>query len=586
MNVNALFNPRRGGRSINPHSRRPAVCLYLLLVAVVAVGFLALTPGNAAAHGHNITVEEPTAIEGGTLTFAIKGAAGARGTLRYELVGWGGSGPMGDVLAAGAAKLSQDYFTPAVTSGFSDGVKSNADGTGEVRFEGASDEQTREIEIPLLEDSVAEGDEAIWIKLTFQDQRNLVFPRSSQNLEQSIFWVKGTVSDKYYSVSITNDEGNEGETLTFEVAVEGKGAGTVEYVTRDGLGAHPIYNYASASSDFEAKTGTLTFTSDGPRRKTITVPLKHDSLVELPEYFRVQLESPTGSLQLIKSVGFYNRADQGIGVIHSDDQVKLLDTQPVEVTEGETAEVSFKLARPLVTGESAEAVARVRRICQSSSHQATEGFDFVTTRPQTLAFSPGNQTATVIIPIIQDDVDEEPRECFKVEIAQAETIGIDLSPKSIFPVEVFVVDDDEPPTFVFSQAEVLEPDAPTTSRGSDTATLRFGVALNRPSERTITVEYSQGTGVGDDQATSGTDYEAIIPGTLTFRPGEVLKHITVTVKGDYDEEPDEKVWVNLSNPVNACFPGNGSCETSDRPILGDYQERRRQYKNKFHLERR
>ena len=112
MNVNALFNPRRGGRSINPHSRRPAVCLYLLLVAVVAVGFLALTPGNAAAHGHNITVEEPTAIEGGTLTFAIKGAAGARGTLRYELVGWGGSGPMGDVLAAGAAKLSQDYFTP------------------------------------------------------------------------------------------------------------------------------------------------------------------------------------------------------------------------------------------------------------------------------------------------------------------------------------------------------------------------------------------------------------------------------------------------------------------------------------------
>ena len=244
------------------------------------------------------------------------------------------------------------------------------------------------------------------------------------------------------------------------------------------------------------------------------------------------------------------------------------DTQPVEVAEGKTAEVSFKLARPLITGESAEIVARVRRNCQSSSHRATEGFDFATTRPQTLAFSRDNQTVTVSIPTIQDDVDEEPRECFKVEIAQSEAIGIDLSPESTFPVEVFVLDDDDPPTFVFSQAEVLEPDDPINSRDSDTALLRFGVALNRPSERTVTVEYSQGTGVGDDQATSGTDYEAIIPGTLTFRPGEVLKHITVTVKGDYDEEPDEKVWVNLSNPVNVCFPGSGSCETSDRPIWG------------------
>ena len=96
MNVNALCHPRRGGRSINPlrSARRPSVCLYLLLVSVVSVGFWALTPGNAAAHGHNITVSEPTATEGGTLTFAIKGAAGARGTLRYELVGLGrlGSG--------------------------------------------------------------------------------------------------------------------------------------------------------------------------------------------------------------------------------------------------------------------------------------------------------------------------------------------------------------------------------------------------------------------------------------------------------------------------------------------------------------
>jgi hypothetical protein len=62
----------------------------------------------------------------------------------------------------------------------------------------------------------------------------------------------------------------------------------------------------------------------------------------------------------------------------------------------------------------------------------------------------------------------------------------------------------------------------------------------------VTVDYSTAPGT----ATSGVDY---VPasGTLTFLPGETTKTITVLVNGDTLDEPDETLFVNLSNASNA-----------------------------------
>ena len=576
MCIMMFFNLRRREGSEKAHrALRPGVVrLRLLLSVVVALGLWVLMPADAAGQQPNnaptveppnITIEAPSAVEGEELVFVITGDKAARGTIHYEVLGKGDTGPSGE-LAEGVAMVGDDYQNPSASD--TSGLKSSGDGKGTAHFFVSPDEQTREIRVPIAEDGVKEGDESIWLKLTFQTRGNLRFPRSANNLERLTLWVEGTVSDKFYLVSVSHEEGAEGESLTFEVEVAGIGVGTVQYEAASGYGTHQ-YIPALKDEDFPEVEGTLTFGRNGPRKQTVTVSLTNDDLVENTEQFRLQLWYPTGSLRVVDA-NDDNIGDPGIGIIHSEDTVKLKKTEEVKVEEGNVAEVSFALDRPLETGESAQIKARLRRSCGTGSHRAEGGLDFASAKSLTMRFSEGNQTATWSIPTFEDDLDE-PEECFRVEVAQAEAIGVDLSPQgaefsetATFSVDVSITDNDDPPTFVFTQPEVVEPDEPrpgATPPGG-TAELRFPIALDRPSGKTVTVKYAQGQWSGHDAdllATSGVDYEAISPGTLTFKPGEVLKHVTVTVKGDFLEELDEKVLLSLTQPGNACFPASGSC---------------------------
>src|SRR5262249_512272 len=54
----------------------------------------------------------------------------------------------------------------------------------------------------------------------------------------------------------------------------------------------------------------------------------------------------------------------------------------------------------------------------------------------------------------------------------------------------------------------------------------------------------------DGTAVAGSDYTAA-GGTLTFAPGETTKTVTVAVRGDTSDEPNETFFVYLSNPSGA-----------------------------------
>ena len=60
-------------------------------------------------------------------------------------------------------------------------------------------------------------------------------------------------------------------------------------------------------------------------------------------------------------------------------------------------------------------------------------------------------------------------------------------------------------------------------------------------------------------ASSGSDYDL---GTgdqsLTFQPGETMKMVRVTVRGDSSNEPDEDVVLTLQTAVNATNAAEGS----------------------------
>jgi len=105
------------------------------------------------------------------------------------------------------------------------------------------------------------------------------------------------------------------------------------------------------------------------------------------------------------------------------------------------------------------------------------------------------------------------------------TVNVNPLPKVQFATDNFTVD---------------ESDGPATI----TATLNFAPAV------TATVNYATSNGT----ATAGSDYTAVAD-TLTFAPGVSSITFTVPITGDLLDEPDETVWLQLSNPVSTSITG-------------------------------
>ncbi len=83
-----------------------------------------------------------------------------------------------------------------------------------------------------------------------------------------------------------------------------------------------------------------------------------------------------------------------------------------------------------------------------------------------------------------------------------------------------------------------------TNAGTTTATLN--VTLNSPTEALVTIDY----GTVANSATEGADY-TFRSGTLTFAPGETSRQISVPIARDDIDEPEEVLYVDLSNPSGA-----------------------------------
>jgi CSLREA domain-containing protein len=83
------------------------------------------------------------------------------------------------------------------------------------------------------------------------------------------------------------------------------------------------------------------------------------------------------------------------------------------------------------------------------------------------------------------------------------------------------------------------------TEGGGTKIMNFTVTLSAASNLTVKVDYATANGT----ATAASDYLST-SGALTYNPGDLTKAIGVTINGDQAFEPDETLFVNLSNPVN------------------------------------
>ena len=411
--------------------------------------------------------------------------------------------------ANNTARASSDYTATSGTLTFNPG------------------QTTKTISVPINGDFLDEANETFKINLS-NPTKALIFDGEGV----------GTITDNDAtpSFSITDvmiSEGNSGtKNATFTVNLSAASGRTtsVRYATANGT--------ASSSSDYTAKSGTLTF-SEGQTSQTITVAVKGDIQVEGNENFFVNLSNANNA----------TIADaQGVATIINDDtgagvpQISISDTT---ITEGNSGTKNLTFTVRL----SAASPQTVSVNYATANDTATAGSDY-TAKSGTLTFNPGEVSKTITI-AIKGDLLDEVNERFRVNLSNV--INATISDSQGIGT---ITDDDATPSFRINNVSLSE-----GNNGTKNAT--FTVSLSAASGRTTSVNFATANGT----AIAGSDYTAT-SGILTFAPGETSKTINVAILGDTIIEPNETFFVNLSNATNATISddqGIGTITDDDGP---------------------
>ncbi|MCY4507181.1 MAG: autotransporter domain-containing protein, partial [Acidobacteria bacterium] len=406
--------------------------------------------------------------------------------------------------AGGTAEEGADYTATSGTLTFAPG------------------EDARTIPVPTREDEIDEQAETFTLSLSN--------PAGATIRDGT---ATGTINDDDEApvIVITDDEAEEGEPAEFTVTLSAitSRTVTVDYATAGGT--------AEEGADYTATTGTLTF-APGEDAKTIPVPTREDEIDELTETFTVNLRNPDGATI---------QDGTATGTIDDDDEPPVIVITDAEAEEGEPAEFTITL--------SAITSRIVTVYYATAGATAEEGADYAAASG-TLTFAPGEDARTIPVPTLEDEIDEL-NETFTLDLANphAATLRDGAATGTI-------IDDDEPPVIVITDAEAEEGDP-----------VEFTIALSAVTSRTVTVTYATAGGTAEE----GADYTAT-SGTLTFVPGEETKTIAVLTLEDEIDERNETFTLDLGNPHAATLQNGaatGTINDDDEPVLfiGDAEAR-------------
>ncbi len=165
---------------------------------------------------------------------------------------------------------------------------------------------------------------------------------------------------------------------------------------------------------------------------------------------------------------------------------------------------------------------------------AKAGSDY-TSASGTLTFSP-DQTEKALSITLKDDSTVEPNETFEVRLSSPSRATLGSPSKTT----VTITDDDD--------ANVPEVSLSSASLSAleDVGSVDLTVRLDTAAAGAVTVDYA----TADGSAKSGADY-VTASGTLTFAAGVTEKTLSVTLKDDSIDEPNEDFTVRLSSPSGA-----------------------------------
>lgn len=296
--------------------------------------------------------------------------------------------------------------------------------------------------------------------------------------------------------------------------------------------------WAQSGADFRHAEETLTDTTAGSRRYTLTVHddtyvLNADGSDILTGPVRdYSLEGPPYDRPSFVFIGDDTTSARGATEV-ARLAVALLEGPAASIADASTSEGdsgSHTLTLPVSLSAASAAPVIVAYATEPGS--ALAPLDYASTSG-TLTFAPGVTSLPIAI-AIRGDTLSEADETLTVHLSapSGATIGRGAATGTI-------VDDDPLPTVAIADGQVREGNG-----GLRTVTLRL--TLSTSSGRSVLVHYSTGGGT----ATPGTDYAAAA-GVVTFPPMSRRASVAVPILGDRVAEASESFFVTLSAPLGA-----------------------------------
>ncbi|MEO8033044.1 MAG: Calx-beta domain-containing protein [Acidobacteriota bacterium] len=147
----------------------------------------------------------------------------------------------------------------------------------------AGDSTSKTFTVPILDDTIVEGNETFNITLSAPTGGATLGSQSSA-VVTIVDIEPGVLQFANASYSVAEDGGSV--TVTVTRTNGSTGAVTVNYATSTGT--------ATSGADFTATSGTITFAAGDATPKTIVIPITNDGIPEPPENFTVTLSTPGG----------------------------------------------------------------------------------------------------------------------------------------------------------------------------------------------------------------------------------------------------------------------------------------------------
>ncbi|MBW4420628.1 MAG: DUF4347 domain-containing protein [Myxacorys californica WJT36-NPBG1] len=410
--------------------------------------------------------------------------------------------------ADGSATTSDnDYTTTSQMLTFAAGETSKiitVSGTGDTKFE---QDETFTVTLSNVSSNASIATATAIGTIKNDDQGSVISVSAATAIDEG---AEGTTTDYVFTVSLDKPSG---ETVT------------VKYSTED-------LTAKASDNDYEPITNTLTNTltfAPNTTTQTVVVKVKGDRTSESDEQFKLVLSEPTNGAISVEQ-------GSAIATIKNDDLHPTVQITAPNKVEGDTTNpfnFLISLSHPSDTAITVNYT--------TENGTALAGEDYTAQIDQTLTFNPGETEKTIAVDVLGDRKREE-NETFSIKLTNA--TNATLANANGVSAVATIQNDDLPPEIAIANITQNQLEGAIGETNANT----FEVSLSNPSAQIITVKYDalNGNLPSGNATLENNDFEAA-SGILTFNPGETKKAITVNVKGDTDQEPDETYLVKLSN---------------------------------------